>query len=74
MYAPVRSAHFDVTGIAIGRARAQNILGAMPGSAESAPKRRHRPELREEQDWIYYRFGRSGMCSYEAPEFRVRST
>lgn len=28
------------------------ILGAMPGSAEAAPNRRHRPEPKKEQDGI----------------------
>jgi len=42
----------DLTGIAIGRAQTQYILGAMPGSAESAPNRRHRPQARKEQDGI----------------------
>jgi hypothetical protein len=40
----------DLTGIAIGQAQAQHVLGLMLGSAESAPNRRHRPDAREEQD------------------------
>ena len=39
-----RSRHFDLTGIAIGRAQVQYALDVVLGGAESAPDRRHRPE------------------------------
>jgi len=42
------SRHFDQTGIAIGRAQAQNPMGAMLGGAKSAANRCHRPDARNE--------------------------
>jgi hypothetical protein len=44
------SHHFDLIGIAIGRAQAQYPMGTMHGGAKRAANRCHRLDARKEQD------------------------